>query len=115
MESLTCLIGREGYQVLSWMPGRIDTGSYYGTVLHLNFMCLTILYDYSTSVVSSDVEHHICRTIATIVMAVDTMIDFIIELTVVLVNSMDIPVGQVTLIDTKLTIQLVTGRDKSVA
>ena len=74
-------------------------------------MRLTVLDDNRSSMVCPDVEQHICRTITTVVVAVDTMIRISLEFAVVLVDGMDIPIGKVTLVNTQLAIQLIARLD----
>ena len=78
-------------------------------------MRLAVLNDYGTAMIGPDVEHHIRGTVATVVMAVDTMIIRIIELAIILVDGMNIPVSKVALVNSQLTVQLVSRLDESVA
>ena len=115
MEGLSRLVGRESYQILCGMPGRINASRYDSAVFHLYLMSLAVLHNDSTAMVGSDMEHHIRRAVAAIVMAIDAVIDGVLELTVILVNGMNIPIGKITLVYSQLAVQLVAGLDKAIA
>ena len=73
MECLTGQIGREGNQLLCWMPRRIDTRRNGIVTLEIDFRHLAIVDQHRAAVRQTHMEEHIVGLVVLIAVAVDTL------------------------------------------
>ena len=114
MEDLSGLVGGERHKGLRGVPAGIDTGGENAVVLDGNLMSLTTIGDDGAAVGSTYVKQHPLGVVVLIVVAVHTMVLVVVVAAVVLVDGGLREVGQVALVESQLTVELVAWLDEAV-
>ena len=78
MESLSCLVGREGYQLSCRMPCGIDATRDGIISFQIDSRHFTIINDNGTGISQTHMEEHVVGFIVLIAVAVDTLANFVV-------------------------------------
>jgi len=114
VENLTGLVGGERYKGFCGVPTGVNTCCEDAVVLDSNLMSFAAFGYDCASMVGTDMEKHAMGVVVLIVMAVHTMVFFAFVGAIVLIDRDLTEVGEVTLVESKLPVKLVTRFDKAV-
>ena len=110
VESLSCLVGREGTIVTAWMPVGIDHRTTQQVVLCLQPLAFTLCLNHGGTMGTTDMEHEMAGVCTVRHMAVKTLSRHLR----IIKDGCLVKIRQVTLIESHMTIDLIARSNTAV-